>query len=76
MKRHDLKIAPKYFMDVVNRVKTFEIRNNDREFKVGDVLFLHEYVDGDYTKEEVCKRTVTYITDYAQKDGYVVMSIE
>lgn len=36
---HELKIAPEYFKDVRTGLKKFEIRKNDRDFKVGDRLF-------------------------------------
>lgn len=39
---HRLKILPEYFGAQKNRVKTFEIRKNDRNFKVGDRLMLYE----------------------------------
>ena len=72
---HYLKILPKYFADVRTGVKTFEIRKNDRNYKVGDTLFLREYENGYFTGN-IVEAVVTYITDYAQKDNYVVMAIE
>ena len=55
--------------------KTFEIRKNDRNFKVGDRLMLYEI--NSKTKQKtgrVLEVQVTYITDYAQKEDYVVMA--
>jgi Domain of unknown function (DUF3850) len=74
---HELKLWPQYFSAVMNREKTFEIRKNDRNFKIGDVLLLKEYNSSAkrYTGRKVL-RTITYITDYAQQDEYVVMGIE
>lgn len=74
---HELKLWPQYFSAVMNREKTFEIRKNDRNFKIGDVLLLKEYNSSAkrYTGRKVL-RTITYITDYAQQDGYIVMGIE
>lgn len=43
MKIHELKIQPHYFEKVVSREKTFELRKNDRDFQVGDVLVLKEW---------------------------------
>ena len=43
MKTHKLKIWPEYFVDVKTGRKTFELRRNDRDFKVGDKLILEEY---------------------------------
>ncbi|KAA6451300.1 MULTISPECIES: ASCH/PUA domain-containing protein [Bacillus] len=74
--RHKLKILPEYFDCVCNDEKTFEIRKNDRGFKVGDLLELYEYIpEKDEYTGRVVIREVTYMTDYAQKDNYVVMAI-
>lgn len=77
MKRHELKIEPQYYSAVLAGVKTFEIRRNDRDFKIGDEILLAEFVpeENRYTNRELLKQ-ITYITDYAQKDGYVVMGIK
>lgn len=74
---HELKIQPEYFNAVLMGTKTFEIRKNDRGYKVGDMLILKEWVLGTrtYTGKELARK-VTYITDYQQKPGYVVMAIE
>lgn len=76
MKRHDLKIRSGFFRAIVSGEKTFEIRKNDRNFKVGDMLLLREYEQEteDYTGQGLLKK-ITYITDFEQKEGYVVMSI-
>ncbi|BDX48164.1 DUF3850 domain-containing protein [Enterococcus hirae] len=73
---HELKILPEYFEAVTSGRKQFEIRKNDRDYKVGDLLILREHdiwVD-EFTGNSY-KAEITYITDYAQKDGYVVMGI-
>ncbi|HGC5945109.1 TPA: DUF3850 domain-containing protein [Enterococcus faecalis] len=74
-KVHELKILPVYFEAVVTRKKRFEIRKNDRDFRVGDILRLREYQNGQYTGE-LYVTTITYLTDYAQQANYVVMGIE
>ena len=73
---HFLKIQPQYFEEVRNGNKSFEIRKNDRDFKVGDTLYLQEYnpLAQEYTGE-VVKREITYITNYAQQENYIVMAI-
>lgn len=43
MKKHNLKTWPEYFRAVRNREKTFEVRLNDRDFKVDDILVLKEF---------------------------------
>lgn len=72
---HELKILPEYFEAVVSGNKRFEIRKNDRGYKVGDILRLNEYEDGKYTGNFHVAE-ITYITDYAQQDGYVVLGIK
>lgn len=44
MKIHTLKCWPKYFSEVAQGRKTFEVRAAiDREFQAGDQLFLQEF---------------------------------
>ncbi|EOS7882279.1 DUF3850 domain-containing protein [Enterococcus hirae] len=71
---HELKILPVYFEAVVNGRKQFEIRKNDRDFQVGDQLILKEWNKDGFTGR-ACQSEITYITDYMQKNGYVVLSI-
>lgn len=73
---HKLKIQPQYFRAVCSGKKSFEIRKNDRNYKVGDHILLQEFIpeSKEYTGR-VVEREITYITDYAQKDNYVVMAI-
>lgn len=40
---HELKIWPKYFNAVLDGSKKDEIRKNDRNYHVGDILFLKEF---------------------------------
>ncbi|WP_404997450.1 DUF3850 domain-containing protein [Enterococcus faecalis] len=73
---HKLKIDIKYFKAILSGKKNFEIRNNDRDFKVGDTVVLQEITnDRIYTGREVTG-IITYITDFEQKDGFVVFSFE
>lgn len=78
-KQHDLKILTEYFQDVCSRSKPFELRKNDRNFKVGDILLLQEF-DGEKLTGNQVKRTVTYILDnveqYGLMKGFVIMGIE
>ena len=78
---HHLKTRVLYFQDIVNGFKNFEIRYNDRDYKVGDELILMEWDDqntlepGHYTGREV-QRRIAYMTDFQQRPGYVVLGLE
>lgn len=77
---HKLKILPTYFEAVSIGDKTFEIRDNrDRGFQKGDTVTLKEFdpsvgLTGKLTGAEIDKR-ITYVTNYEQKDGYVVFGM-
>ena len=47
---HLLKCWPEYYEATISGHKTFDIRKNDREFMVGDILSLQEW---DPSEEEV-----------------------
>lgn len=68
---HKLKILPEYFLAAYNEIKQFEIRKNDRDFKVGDYVILKEFDGEEFTGEKIHGR-ITYITNFEQKKGYVV----
>lgn len=74
---HELKIKPEYFRVIEKGIKTFEVRFNDRNFQVYDILRLKEYANGVYTGREIIAE-VTYILDNKDfcKDGYVIMAIK
>lgn len=73
---HQLDCWPLYFQPMLDEMKRFEIRERrDRNFQIGDVLLLLEYdQEKGYTGRH-CKRLVTYLTDFEQKPGFVVMSL-
>lgn len=48
-KIHSLKILPVYFNAILEEGKTFELRKNDRDFQVGDLVLLKEWNGEDYT---------------------------
>lgn len=75
---HCLKIYPKYFNSVMNGKKTFEIRKNDRGFKVGDKILLREWDNISYSGREILAE-ITYIMDdtfVGLEKGYAILGIK
>ena len=86
---HALKVKPEFFEASATGAKNFEVRKNDRPYKVGDYVALNEY-DGannhdnpdnpgneGYTGRCLLRR-ITYIlsdADYC-KEGCVVLGLE
>lgn len=70
---HELKTLPAYFQEVAEGNKPFEIRENDRGFANGDILILREF--NDRASGRVITAKVTYITEFKQRPGYVVLGI-
>lgn len=75
---HELKIAPEYYYVVASGKKNFEIRQNDRRYRVGDIVRMKQWdeKDGYDFDLPVLERQITYVTDYAQKHGYVVFGMK
>ena len=78
-KTHQLKTLEWSFDAIMSGTKRFEIRNNDREFQVGDFLHLRRFHDSEfgdayYTGEETYVR-ILYLTSFEQKSGFVVLGI-
>lgn len=76
---HELKILPKYFNEILQENKSFELRR-DRGFKVGDTIVLNEWIEEDkkYTGLNLVK-SIKYISkgvpQYGLMDGFVILSI-
>lgn len=74
---HELKILPQYFEMVANGSKRFELRKDDRDYKVGDLLVLKEYDGKDYTGRKLSAYLITYIlrncSEYGLQDGYCIL---
>lgn len=80
MRTHKLKTWPMFFEAVRRAVKTFELRENDRGFEVGDVLRLEEWdpVLKKYTGRYELRR-VTYIFqggNFGLAPNHCIMAIQ
>ena len=85
-KVHELKIWPEFFDDVADGRKPFELRKDDRHYKVGDVLLLREWEPNTATYSgRECRKRVTYkleglgpgaITPYhGLSRGYAILAL-
>lgn len=74
---HKIKLMSEYARAKLKGIKPFEIRLNDRNYNVGDFIQYTVPDDGilNQTFKDLTYRIV-YITDYAQKDGYIVFAEE
>lgn len=73
---HYIKNLPEYYNAIDQGKKSFEVRFNDRNYQVHDILHLQEWTDVEYTGREM-EVEVTYLLDDPNycKDGYVIMAI-
>lgn len=78
-RRHVLKTWPMYFQPMVEGHKTFELRKNDRDFRVGDVLELREYdLANDHYSGRFIEVVVTYVLERGELGlavGFCVLGI-
>lgn len=79
MTHHQLKTHPTPFQAVWDGLKLFEFRENDRNFKTGDILTLLEYdqAQNSYSRRKV-HALVTFCLyggAYGVPVGYAVLSI-
>jgi len=90
MTEHELKIWPPFFMDILSGRKTFDVRRNDRSFKIGDTIVFkewepkeHGHQDAPYYTGRKCRMCVNYILnprphrdpDCGLVPGYVVLGL-
>jgi ASC-1-like (ASCH) protein len=55
---HKLLIKDEYFKDVKSGLKKFEIRRNNRQYCIGDILALENI-----KTKEIIRKEIEYITD-------------
>ena len=86
MKLHELKIRHEYLIDVSLGTKTFELRKNDRDYQVGDLIrfidITKDYTENDiepYIDENILYR-ITYVLKDVEKYGldkdYCILAIK
>ena len=76
-KVHDIKIAASYYDDVTSGRKRFELRKNDRGYKVGDSLKMLEFEDGKHTGRTIDADIIYMLEDYTGlEEGYCILGID
>lgn len=85
MKLHELKIEHKYLIEVYMGRKTFELRKNDRDYEVGDLIRfidIKQGIKGDcdvYIDEDTLYR-ITYVLkdvpEYGLDNDYCILGIK
>ena len=72
-----MKIQSQYFWAVVEGKKKAEFRKNDRDFKVGDMLILKEWIEDE--KSFTSNYVVAVVTDATLLDewaaGFILISL-
>ena len=74
---HVLKLSSLFWRDVFSEKKTFEIRRNDRDFQLDDTVSFQYVgaVTGELEGEPQGNFVIKYITDFEQKEGFVVFAM-
>lgn len=75
-RRHKLKLAKMFFEDVRLGRKSFELRKNDRDYQIGDILELREMDNGEPTGRAI-EKEITYILEgfAGLKEGYCILAL-
>ena len=76
--RHDLKCWTEPYQAILNNLKRFELRKNDRPYAVGDILHLQEWnPDTGYTGRSLDVEVTWMLSKWGDglPEGYCIMSI-
>lgn len=81
--RHEIKCWSEYFWKIKSGLKNFELRFNDRDYQVGDILYIHEWDNfaepmKRSTGNAVLKRISYMVTNstLGLKEGYCILQLE
>lgn len=73
-KVHKVKISSEFFPAAKSGLKPFELRINDRDYQVGDMLEQEEYKDGERTGEKIYQDILYVLEDYkGLEPGYCIL---
>jgi hypothetical protein len=77
---HNLKVQAKWLARILTKEKTFEVRNNDRDYQVGDTIRYLPLKDDNVDVYKIRSPLPAYKIIYVHSglgmaDGYVVLGI-
>ena len=72
MKLHELKIKHEYLIEVDMGRKTFELRKNDRDYQVGDLI---RFIDIKQSNNDNCDCCICIDDDDLYKITYVLKDV-
>jgi ASC-1-like (ASCH) protein len=75
---HHLKCENEYYQAQEKGTKTFEVRKNDRDYQLYDMVYLEETVNGIKTGRKLPQKEIVYILHggkYGIETGYCVMQL-
>ncbi|MEQ3500615.1 DUF3850 domain-containing protein [Tenacibaculum sp. SSH1-16] len=78
MRVHEVKVKQPFYDDLYFKRKSFEVRKNDRDYEVGDILHLKEFSNQDWQNMQGIFRKVVYLLEggqYGIENGYVVLGL-
>jgi len=79
--RHRLKIKQCYLCRIVEGSKTFDVRLNDRDYQVGDIIVFLPLEDKNYNAYDIVSPIPEYRINYilsnfhGLREGYVCLAI-
>lgn len=80
MKLHELKIKEDYFNAILRGEKTFELRKNDRDYKVGDLIHFVQVNGKEYFSHSKDVYRIAYIlqdvSQYGLDKDYCILAIK
>ena len=80
MKLHELKIKEEYFNAILRGEKTFELRKNDRDYEVGDLIHFIKTDGLEYFNHSKDTYRIIYILknvpEYGLKKDYCILAIK
>lgn len=79
MKLHELKIKQEYWEEVMSNNKNFELRKNDRDYQVGDLINFKVIIGEVIIPTESVYR-ITYVLkgvpEYGLSEDYCILGIK